>query len=419
METPTTLLDLVIQVAIRVGLAILVWLIGRLVISIALKMTRRALESRKLDSTATRYIITGLSLLLNLLLVLVVLGVFGIETTIFAALLAAVGVAIGVAVSGLLAHFAAGLFMLMLRPFKVGDFVTAGGVTGIVRELGMFHTKIDTPDNVLTLVGNNTIFTGNIQNFNVNPYRRVLLPVQLANSADHRQAIALLEDLGRKIPNVSTDPAPGAAISEFKPAGPVVTLALFCHNNDYWQVFYDGNRMIRDIHRGGFPGAHGAIAGGEPLLSGGKLISTLGVTAPECIDMVKRTRCSPCWPAEIALSPTRRNEAMAAVPNVNAEQTEMSFKQPSRDEPELLDCLRLIGKGLIASGSSVGTVGKYADRDCQHVWHGVRDCRLAEYHPDQTRSIVSRDRRFHSSAIDLFEAGSGVRADAVDRQSTA
>ena len=228
------------------SLEILVWLIGRLVISIVLKLARRALEARKVDSTTTRYIVTGLRLVLNILLVLMVLGVFGIETTIFAALLAAVGVAIGVAVSGLLAHFAAGLFMLMLRPFKVGDFVTAGGVTGTVRELGMFHTKIDTPDNVLTLVGNNTIFTGNIENFSVNPYRRVLLPVQLANSADHRQAIALLEDLGKKIPNVVMDPAPSASISEFKSAGPVVTLAVYCDNDDYWQVLYDGNRMIRE-----------------------------------------------------------------------------------------------------------------------------------------------------------------------------
>ena len=124
MSTPTTLLDLVIQVAIRVGPAILVWLIGRLVISIVLRVTRQGLETRKVDPTASRYIITGLSILLNLLLVLVLMGVFGIQTTIFAALITAVGVAVGVAVSGPLAHFAAGLFMLMLRPFKVGDFVS-------------------------------------------------------------------------------------------------------------------------------------------------------------------------------------------------------------------------------------------------------------------------------------------------------
>jgi len=242
----TNLLDLVIQALLRVGLAILLWLVGRLVISIALRLTRRALEARKIDSTATRYIISALSLLLNIILIFALLGVFGIQTTGFAAILAGAGVAIGVAISGLLAHFAAGLFMLVLRPFKVGDFIVAGGVTGTVTELGLLHTKIDTPDNVSTMVGNNTIFNGTIQNFSANPYRRALLPVQLAGSADHRQAIALLEDLGKKIPNVIATPAPSASISEFKPAGPVVTLAVFCNNNDYWQVVFDGNRMIRE-----------------------------------------------------------------------------------------------------------------------------------------------------------------------------
>ena len=130
----TNLLDLVIQGLLRVGLAILLWLVGRLVISIVLKLTRRALETRKIDSTATRYIVSALSLLLNIILIFALLGVFGIQTTGFAAILAGAGVAIGVAISGLLAHFAAGLFMLVLRPFKVGDFIVAGGVTGTVTE---------------------------------------------------------------------------------------------------------------------------------------------------------------------------------------------------------------------------------------------------------------------------------------------
>ncbi len=242
----TNLLDLVIQALLRVGLAILLWLVGRLLISIALKLAKRAMVTRKVDATATRYIISALSLVLNIILIFALLGVFGIQTAGFAAILAAAGVAIGVAISGLLAHFAAGILMLMLRPYKVGDFIVAGGVTGTVTELGLLHTKIDTPDNVATMVGNNTIFNGTIQNFSANPYRRVLLPVQLANSADHRQAIALLEDLGKKIPNVIAAPAPSASISEFKPAGPVVTLAVFCNNDDYWQVFFDGNRMIRE-----------------------------------------------------------------------------------------------------------------------------------------------------------------------------
>ena len=243
MPAPTNLVDLVIQVLLHVGAAILLWLVGRLLISLVLRQAKRRMESRKVEPTATRYLLLTLSMALNLILIL---ALFGVQTTGFAAILAAIGVALGVAISGLLAHFAAGLIMLTLRPFKVGDSIVAGGVTGTVTELGLFHTKIDTADNVLTMVGNNTIFNGTIQNFSANPYRRVLMPVQLANSADHRQAIALLEDLGKKIPNVIADPAPSASISEFKPAGPVVTLAVFCNNNDYWQVVFDGNRMIRE-----------------------------------------------------------------------------------------------------------------------------------------------------------------------------
>ena len=106
---------------------------------------------------------------LNIALVLGILGYFGIQTTSIAAMLAGAGVAIGAAWSGMLGNFAAGAFMLVLRPFKVGDFVSIGGVTGTVHELGLFGTTIVTPDNVLTLVGNGKVFGDTIQNFSALP----------------------------------------------------------------------------------------------------------------------------------------------------------------------------------------------------------------------------------------------------------
>jgi len=110
---------------------------------------------------------------LNIILVVAIRGYFGVETTSFAAILAAAGIAIGMAWSGLLANFAAGAFMVVLRPFKVGDFVTVGGITGTVKEVGLFVTALNTPDNVLTIIGNNKVFSDTIQNFSANPYRRV------------------------------------------------------------------------------------------------------------------------------------------------------------------------------------------------------------------------------------------------------
>src|SRR6202008_1190950 len=118
---------------------------------------------QKIDPTLVRSFNNTVAAVLNIVLVVAILGFFGIETTTFAALIAAAGVAIGMAWSGLLSNFAAGVFMVILQPIKVGDFVTAGGVTGTVQELGLFVTSIDTLDNVRTIVGNGKILADTIQ----------------------------------------------------------------------------------------------------------------------------------------------------------------------------------------------------------------------------------------------------------------
>jgi small conductance mechanosensitive channel len=145
-------------------------------------MAVRGAGPQKVDATVLRYIHNIVNVTLNILLVIGILGYFGIQTTTFAALLAAAGVAIGMAWSGLLANFAAGAFLIVLRPFKVGDFVCAAGVTGTIKEIGLFATNIVTPDNVLCVVGNNKIFGDTIQNYTANPYRRVDLKAQLAGN---------------------------------------------------------------------------------------------------------------------------------------------------------------------------------------------------------------------------------------------
>ena len=139
--------------------AVALWLIGRWLIAFALSLLGRGLASQQFDVTLTRYMQTALRILLNVALIVAILGFFGVETTTFAALLAAGGVAIGVAWGGLLANFAAGAFLVLLRPFKVGDAVSAGGVTGVVESVGLFATIMNTPDNVRTIVGNNKIFS--------------------------------------------------------------------------------------------------------------------------------------------------------------------------------------------------------------------------------------------------------------------
>lgn len=160
--------------------------------------------------------------------------------------MAAAGFAIGAAWGGLLANFAAGAFLVILRPFKVGDFVTAGGVTGTVQEIGLFVTTVNTPDNVQSFVGNNKVFSDTIQNFSTNPFRRVDLVAQLNHGTDHDDAIRRLKAGLAKIPNVLATPAPDVEILEFSLAGPVLAVRPYCHTDHYWQVYFAANRLIRE-----------------------------------------------------------------------------------------------------------------------------------------------------------------------------
>ena len=243
-----------VAVAWKVAGAVALWILGRWLISIALRMVGRALSQQRFDVTIAQYISKTLSIVLNVALIVAILGFFGVETTTFAALLAAGGVAIGVAWGGLLANFAAGVFLVFLRPFKVGDFVTAGGVTGTVDAISLFGTTINTPDNVLTIVGNNKIFSDTIQNFSANPYRRVDLTATISNAVDHRDAIRLLKARLASIPNVLSAPAPDVDVLQFTPAGPQLCVRPYCSNQHYWQVYFDTNRLIREAFgEAGYP----------------------------------------------------------------------------------------------------------------------------------------------------------------------
>jgi small conductance mechanosensitive channel len=157
-KTAQTIIDVGIVVGFKIVGAIAFWLIGRWLIGLAVRLVSSALEKQKVDPTLLRYIGTIISVTLNIILVVAILGYFGVETTSFAAIVAAAGVAIAMAWSGLLSNFAAGAFLMVLRPFKVGDFVTVGGVTGTIKEVGLFVTAINTLDNVLNLVATTRYF---------------------------------------------------------------------------------------------------------------------------------------------------------------------------------------------------------------------------------------------------------------------
>lgn len=233
--------------------ALVLWVVGRWLIGFVLRHLRAMLTKKAIDPTLVRYGLSILNITLNILLVIGILGYFGIETTTFAALFAATGVAIGLAWSGLLANLAAGVFLIILRPFKVGDSITAGGTAGTVTEIGLFSTTINTPDNIQTIVGNNKILSDNIQNFSTNAYRRVDLQAQLAANTDPKQAAALLKAAIQQIPNVLSNPAVDIEVLEINLMGTVLTVRPYTHNDHYWQVYFDTNYVIQDtLGKAGF-----------------------------------------------------------------------------------------------------------------------------------------------------------------------
>ena len=262
--------------------AIVLLIVGRWLIGFAVNLITRSLEKQRVDPTLLRYVGNIVSVILNVALIVAILGYFGVETTTFAAILAAAGVAIGLAWSGLLANFAAGAFLIVLRPFKAGDFIMAAGVTGTVKEVGLFVTTINTLDNVFTIVGNNKIFSDNIQNFSANPFRRVDLVAQLNHAVDHKTAIYILKERLAKIPNVVTTPAPDVEILTFNLAGPVLAVRPYCHTDNYWQVYFDTNRLIRESFGEAHfpvPEQHYVVRNAERIGDGQTIVPAMSIEA--------------------------------------------------------------------------------------------------------------------------------------------
>lgn len=250
----TFLITTLTALGIKILAAIAFWIVGRWLIGRVIALIQAGMNRNHIDPTLTKYLGSIVAIALNIALVLGILGFFGIQTTSFAALLAGAGVAIGAAWSGLLGNFAAGAFMLVLRPMKVGDFVSVGGIVGTVHELGLFGTTIITPDNVMTIVGNSKVFGDTIQNFSVLPARRVDRVAQLSGSVDPLEAIERFKAAVAQIPNISTDFPPEINLLDMNLNGPVIAVRPYTSNAHYWQVYFDTNAaIVRTCKEAGWP----------------------------------------------------------------------------------------------------------------------------------------------------------------------
>ena len=266
-------LDSAIHFGLKVLVAFVIYLIGAWLIKRVKRLLVRVFERRHTERTLATFISSLVSITLTVLLVLATIGTLGVDTTSFAALLTAGGMAIGMALSGTVQNFAGGIMLLIFRPFKAGDFVTASGVSGTVMEVTIVSTKVLTPDNRVVVLPNGALFSSNIENVSAQPLRRVNWTVSVEYGSDAEKCMEAILEIVRSDKRILTSadqrpktnsrsavntdglpiPDPFVALSSLNENDISFVVRAWVHKEDYWDVFYDLNlRFYTELPQRGF-----------------------------------------------------------------------------------------------------------------------------------------------------------------------
>jgi small conductance mechanosensitive channel len=241
-----TLTELATQWGLQIIGAIIVLLVGRIAAGWARRLTRKALERAEVDATLVPFIAKLVYYLLLAFVVIAVLGVFGVQTASLVAVLGAAGLAVGLALQGTLSNFAAGVMLLFFRPFKVGDFIDAGGTTGSVEEIGVFATTLKSPDNIKIVVPNSQVYGQTIKNFNGFDTRRIDLVVGISYDDDIGKAIDTIQRIVSADQRVMAEPETLIAVSNLGDSSVDLVVRPWCAGSDYWPLRFDLTRKIKE-----------------------------------------------------------------------------------------------------------------------------------------------------------------------------
>ena len=225
--------------------ALAILIIGRIVVGILTGIVRRLMKRSRSDETLIKFITSLTKTALLAILFIVVLNQLGVQTTSFVAIIGAAGLAIGFALQGSLSNFAAGVMLIIFRPFRAGDFVEAGGATGVVEEVGIFSTIMKTPDNKKIIIPNSGITGGNIVNYSAKETRRVDLVFGIGYEDDLKKAKQILERLVNEDNRILKDPAPVVAVSELADSSVNFVVRPWVKSADYWAVYWDLHEKVK------------------------------------------------------------------------------------------------------------------------------------------------------------------------------
>lgn len=231
--------DLLIIYAPKLVAAILIWIVGIWLIRILLKTIKKTMETRDYDVSLKKFLLNLVSWVSKIILIVVVLGTVGIETTSFAAILAAAGLAIGLAMQGSLANFAGGILIMIFKPIKVGDFIEAQGEAGTVKEIEIFTTKLTSTDNKEIIIPNGKLSNDNIVNYSALDMRRVDLKFGVGYGSDLKQTKDVLMAQLTAHPLILKEPAPMVRLSELADSSLNFIVRPWVKTADYWGVYFD------------------------------------------------------------------------------------------------------------------------------------------------------------------------------------
>lgn len=238
------LIDLSVQAGKSILVAILILVVGRFIVKLINKLVGQMLDRRKVDPTIASFTKSFVNVLLMVLLIITVVSALGVNTTSFAALLASAGVAVGMALSGNLQNLAGGLLLLFFKPYKVGDYISAQGVEGVVKAIQIFHTVLTTVDNKEIFVPNGALSSGTVVNFSRNDLRRVDQVVTVEYGTDVNAVREAVMDIANAESRILKDPAPFVELGALADSSVNFTVRLWVKTADYWGVWFDMNRKV-------------------------------------------------------------------------------------------------------------------------------------------------------------------------------
>ena len=231
--------DVIVNHGPRVLLVVVLLFFGLWVIKRIESGVRKLMTKRNLDPSLIPFLGTMLDIVLKILLIVTLAGMLGFETTSFIAILGAAGLAVGLALQGTLANFAGGVLILVFKPFRVGDLIEAQGEKGNVKEIQIFVTIINTPENKTVIIPNGAISNGNITNYTVEGLIRVDMTFGISYDSDIKKAKEVLLDIMQKHPKTLKNPAPFVGVSALADSSVNLAVRPYTHPNDYWEVYFD------------------------------------------------------------------------------------------------------------------------------------------------------------------------------------